>query len=148
VYTSSGSGDRSRSGSAEATASPFGRDSPASPEGARPHPAPGEHRVQRPGRARGEQRLRVRHRPHHRVGSGPHSRTSAVPAAGPCSRAPTAYIPQAATVAAAQDTSCLAAPPLSGATSVTAGVTADVRAPKRPDKRMVGGERDAAGCSA
>lgn len=28
------------------------------------------------------------------------------------------------------------------------GVTGDVRAPDRPDKRMVGGERDAAGCSA
>lgn len=27
------------------------------------------------------------------------------------------------------------------------GVTGDVRAPDRPDKRMVGGEGDAAGCS-
>ncbi len=32
--------------------------------------------------------------------------------------------------------------------SGASGVTADVRAPDRPDKRMVGAERDAAGCSA
>lgn len=32
--------------------------------------------------------------------------------------------------------------------SGASGVTADVRAHDRPDKRMVGGERDAAGCSA
>ena len=32
--------------------------------------------------------------------------------------------------------------------SGASGVTADVRARNRPDKRMVGGERHAAGCSA
>jgi len=53
-------------------------------------------------------------------GSRPHSRTRAVPTARPCSRAPTAWIPQAATAAAVHDTTSPAAPPPSGVTVVTA----------------------------